>query len=93
MTVEYSKHLKVRLALRSIDHEVPELIFKESKEKYIDNETGHHVAVKKILLYGKERDVMIAYTKRGDSVKILTIHPLKTGQKENRVQAGRWRKV
>jgi hypothetical protein len=26
-------------------------------------------------------------------VKLLTIHPLKEGQKEKRVQSGRWRKI
>jgi hypothetical protein len=45
------------------------------------------------LLYGKERDVMIAYVYEEDFVKLLTIHPLKEGQKENRVRSGRWRRL
>jgi len=28
-----------------------------------------------------------------DYAKLLTIHPLKEGQKENRINSGRWRKI
>jgi hypothetical protein len=43
--------------------------------------------------YNKKRNVMVAFDYEGDFVKLLTIHPLKEGQKENRVRNGRWRKV
>jgi len=29
----------------------------------------------------------------GVDVRLLTIHPLKEGQKENRIQSGRWRRI
>jgi hypothetical protein len=44
-------------------------------------------------LYNRFREVMVAYVMEGDTVKLLTIHPLKDGQKENRVKSGRWRKI
>ena len=44
-------------------------------------------------LYNEIRDVMIAYVLEEDFVTLLTIHSLKTGQKENRVKSGRWRKI
>jgi hypothetical protein len=47
----------------------------------------------KVDLYNKSRDVMVAYAVKKDSVKLLTIHPLKEGQKANRVKSGRWRKI
>jgi len=47
----------------------------------------------KAALYDKERDIMVAYRQEDDDIKLLTIHPLKEGQKENRVQSGRWRKL
>jgi len=28
-----------------------------------------------------------------DFVKLLTIHPLKEGQKDNRIKSGRWRRI
>ncbi len=44
-------------------------------------------------LYNKKRNVMVAFDYEDDVVKLLTIHPLKDGQKENRISSGRWRKV
>ena len=44
-------------------------------------------------LYNKTREVMVAYLIEEDYAKLLTIHPLKEGQKENRVKTGRWRKI
>jgi len=44
-------------------------------------------------LYNKLREVMIAYVVEGAVARLLTIHPLKEGQKENRIKSGRWRKI
>jgi len=44
-------------------------------------------------LYNKNREVMVAYVMEEDCTRLLTIHPLKEGQKENRVNTGRWRKI
>ena len=56
-------------------------------------ETGHGIATMVVDLYGKSREVMVAYIVEGDCAKLLTIHPLKEGQKENRIVSGRWRKI
>ena len=93
MNIKYSKHIQMRLALRRIDQDLPRRIVEEASERYADSETGHSIAVGKAWLYEKERDVMVAYTLEGDDVKLLTIHPLQDGQKENRIKAGRWRKL
>jgi hypothetical protein len=79
--------------LRQIDHALPEIIFAESTERYYDVETGHLVAVKMVTLYDKERETMVAYVEESGEVRLLTIHPLKDGQKDNRVATGRWRKI
>lgn len=68
-------------------------IYKNAKERFIDTETGHTIAVMRAVIYDKERDIMVAYKHEGAGVKLLTIHPLKEGQKENRIQSGRWRKI
>lgn len=93
MKIIYSKHLANRLKLRNIEYNLPEKIFHQSKENFFDNETGHLIAITKTELYGKTREVMVAYVLEGNNVKLLTIHPLKEGQKENRVNTGRWRKL
>lgn len=91
MIIEHSQHIKLRLKLRGIDADMPEMIFREAQQHYEDIETGHLIAVKKHELYGKERDVMVAYRLEPGRVILLTIHPLKEGQVENRLDSKRWR--
>jgi hypothetical protein len=93
MKVEYSEHIKYRLKFREIDYDLPKIIFEQSEGKYFDAETGHFIAVKNVNLYNKNREVMVAYTFHGDYVTLLTIHPLKEGQRENRINIGRWRSI
>jgi len=93
MQVKYSKHLKTRLELRKIDYDLPQQIFEKAEERFLDTVTGHTIAVAKAVMYDKERDVMVAYNFEGGNVKLLTIHPLKEGQKDNRIKSGRWRKL
>jgi hypothetical protein len=91
--LNYTKHLENRLKLRKISHDLPQKIYVESKDRYYDEETGHYVAVMEVELYDKTREVMVAYAVESDTVYLLTVHPLKAGQKENRIQTGRWRKI
>lgn len=93
MQIKYSKHLEQRLSIRGIGYDLPRKIFVESRERYIDDETEHFIATMEIELYNKLREVMIAYVVEGDVARLLTIHPLKEGQKENRIKSGRWRKI
>ena len=91
MEVSYSEHIKNRLKFRKIDYELPKIIFEQSENKYFDTETGHFIAVMNTNLYNKNREVMVVYTFDGGYVTLLTIHPLKEGQKEKRINTGRWR--
>lgn len=93
MQIKYSRHIKIRLALRKIEYDLPKRIYENAEESFIDTDTGHTIAVMKAVIYGKERDIMVAYRCEDVDVKLLTIHPLKEGQKENRIQSGRWRKI
>ncbi len=93
MKVKYSKHIENRLAIRKIEYDLPKRIYENAEERFIDTDTGHTIAVMKAVIYGKERDIMVAYRYEDVDVKLLTIHPLKDGQKENRIQSGRGRKI
>jgi uncharacterized protein YaaW (UPF0174 family) len=93
LPVKYSKHLKQRLSLRKIDYDLPRKIYDQSQERFMDEETQHLIATMKVKLYNRLREVMIAYIVDQDVAKLLTIHPLKEGQKENRIMSGRWRKI
>ena len=90
MEVRYSKHLQIRLKLRGIDIEVPKRIYERAEERFLDRETGNQVAVQRVQLYGKEREVMIAYQKEEKPAIILTVHPLKKEQKQRKIASGRW---
>lgn len=89
MKAEYSKHLLQRLVLRKIDYELPRTIFEQSVEHYQDKETRHRIATMAADLYGESREVMVAYVIEDECAKLLTIHPLKEGQKESRIVSGR----
>ncbi|MBF0540925.1 MAG: hypothetical protein HQK91_05690 [Nitrospirae bacterium] len=93
MQIKYSKHIETRIAMRKINYDLPREIYNNAVERFIDSETGHIIAVIKTIIYDKERDVMVAYKYEDMDIKLLTIHPLKEGQKENRIQTGRWRKI
>jgi hypothetical protein len=93
MQIKYSQHIKNRLHLRKIEHDLPKRIFEESDERYFDEETGYLIATMMVKLYNNAREVMVAYVIEEDCAKLLTVHPLKEGQKENRVKTGRWRKI
>jgi len=93
LKITYSKHLEQRLSLRGIDYNLPKRVFLESHDKYIDLENGHFIAVMQVELYNKPREVMTAYVAEEDIARLLTIHPLKMGQKENRIKSGRWRRL
>jgi len=79
--------------LRKIEYDLPRIIFEQSEERYFDGKTGHIIAVMKVELYKKIREVMVAYIIEKNCGKLLTIHPSKEGQKENRIESGRWRKI
>lgn len=93
MKIKYSKHIETRIAMRKIEYGLPKRIYENAGERFTDTETGHTIAVMKTVIYGKERDIMVAYKHENVDIKLLTIHSLKEGQKENRVQSGRWRKI
>ena len=93
MKIKYSEHLKRRLAIRRIPEELPKIIFNDYDEKYFDCETENFVLVKKVKFLKRTRDMMIVYEEVAGKVEIITIHPLKIFQKENRIKTGRWKRI
>ena len=93
MEIRYAKHLQTRLELRHIDAGLPGYIFEKADERFKDRVTGHFIAVKTILIYDVQREVMVAYEEKDEIIILLTIHPLKKGQKYNRVSTGRWQRL
>lgn len=93
MKIIYTPHLRFRLKVRGISHQLPKKIFKEAKEHYYDNLSKHYLAVHKLRFNKKLREVVIAYDKKDEIIEIITIHPLKIYQKITRISSGRWRRI
>lgn len=90
MALHLSRHLRERMVLRAIPQGLPESIYREADGHFLDSGTGLLVAAKRLLFQGRERDMALIYTKSGDDVLLVTLHPLREGQRERRIQSGRW---
>ena len=82
-----------RMALRKIPYDLPGQIYEKAVDRFEDIETGYRIAVMEVEFYGRLREVMLAYALEEENAKLITIHPLKDGQKQNRITTGRWRKL
>lgn len=90
MTIEFADHLKRRLRLRKIPEEWPREIIEQANVYYWDRETEHWIASGRRLYEGREREFAVAFDWQADVIEVVSILPLKKGQKANRIQAGRW---
>jgi hypothetical protein len=90
MATRLSRHLRERMVLRAIPETLPEAVYREADSHFLDTQTGLLVAVKRLPFQGRERDMALSYTKKGDDILLVTIHPLQEGQRERRIQSGRW---
>lgn len=88
--VFYSEHLKYRLKVREIDPELPRQIYHLATEVVFDNATGNQAAIGIGIHAGREREIAVIFEDKADHVVLITIHPLKPGQKDKRIAAGRW---
>ena len=91
--VYYTSHLKLRMKFRNIPQDLPRRIYQESRERYYDSETSHYIAIKEMKFKGKLREMAITYTEISKQIEIITIHPLRTYQKHQRIKIGRWKRL
>lgn len=85
MEIIYSKHFLDRKKLRLIPDGLAENVLTQADEYYFDNETKCYIAVKNIKFQGKVRNVSLTFVISDNKIIIITLHPLKKGQKENRI--------
>jgi hypothetical protein len=88
--IVYADHLRLRLALRGIPEQLPQRIYLRAKEQFFDSETQHRVAVARARYAGKMREMAVSFENDGETVTLITVHPLKERQKLNRINARRW---
>jgi hypothetical protein len=90
MKIRLSQHFDERKKLRSIPDGLAEIVLRQADEYFENGISGWFIAVKRIVFQGKDRDVALTYTITGNEIVLITIHPLKEGQKDQRVENGRW---
>ena len=88
--IVYTDHLKTRIILREYNESLPLQIYEHSIERYIDSQTLHHIAVAEIMIRGEMRLITISYDDFPTHVEIVTIHPIKRNQINNRIKLRRW---
>ena len=88
--IRYSEHFRGQKEERGFPDGLAEAILQNPDGRYYDNRNGSLVAVKRVHFSGRERDIVVAYLRQGNSIILLTIHPLKPGQQRRRLESGRW---
>ncbi len=88
--IVYSGHLTAKMSLRHIPEELPRTIYEKTNEKYYDKVTKHNIALKEVRYKHKLREMAISYDETENEIIIITIHPIKSYQKINRIKTGRW---
>ena len=91
--IVYSSHLELRLKIREIPHSLPRNVYQNSREHYFDKETGKNIAIGKVRLKGKLREIIVVYEEWEDEIRLITTHPLKALQKVSRIRIGRWQRI
>jgi len=88
--IEYTVHLQTRLHLRYIPSDLPRYIYVHATERYYDHQEERMIAIADVKHRGKTRPMCIAYDEFDDHVEVVTIHPIRRSQIDNRRQTGRW---
>jgi hypothetical protein len=84
--INWSDYLRYRVTIRGFDLEKLEHIVRHSSERYLDTETGRHVAVGR---HG-EQLVMIPYEAERESITPVTVHAITRQQIRFRLTTGRF---
>ena len=85
-----TEHLKLRLKVRKIPENYPDLVYKKPEQKYYDAVERTFISIKKLKYNNRIRNMMIAYEEKDNKTEIITMHPISDEKIINRVIRGRW---
>jgi hypothetical protein len=77
--------------LRRIPKAVVKKVLETPLVRATDTLTGNMVAVGKAPYAGKTRLLVVAYDETVDSVRVITVHPIRASQYRMRLKNGRWK--
>ncbi len=89
----YTTHLLSRINIRRIPRGLPLQIYKNSDNYYFDIETNLFIAVKAVGRGKNKKKYALAFEVKNDTIFLITIHPIKKNQEENRIRSKRWQKI
>lgn len=90
MEVKYSDHLRFKMQVREIPEQMPERIYRESKQRYYNHHSLRRIAVMEVHHKQRRTWMMIAYDQTSDYAEIITLHPVTKDQIQERLRTGRW---
>lgn len=90
MKIRLTQHFVERQRLRNISDDLAQRVLREADAHYRDAITGWFVAVRHVQFQDKERDLALSYLHVENEILLITLHPLKRGQKERRIKSKRW---
>ena len=79
--------------MREIPYGLPKVVFERGEQRCYDMKEEVEIAILRASLYGRKREIMIAYRREKTYIVFITIHPLKKGQLKNRLASGRWKLI
>ena len=88
--IEYTEHLRIRLRHRHTPPDIPRHIYLHSTERYYDRQEERMIAIAEVEYRGEIRPMCIAYDEFEEHVEIVTVHPIRRSQVDNRRQTRRW---
>ncbi len=88
--LRYYGHYYQNLSERPYLQGLAEIVLRNPDATYYDNRSGHLVAIKRLFVMEKDRDVEVAYEIEGGITWVVNISLINEGQQRNRLQNGRW---
>lgn len=94
MTVEYSKHAKLKLRERGIGKSEIEKTIETPDYVFFDLDARTMVAIRKVEIGGEETSLVVPFIKTKNAVKIVTVYPFRNLEKELKNKEGaRWVRI
>ena len=88
--IHYGQRYEAKRVFHSIPEGVGEEVLQSPDARYYDEDSGHRIAVRRMLVLGAERDIVVAYDMAEGIPVLITVFPLKEGQQRNRRRNQRW---
>ncbi len=79
--------------MRGIPYELPRIVYIRARRRFHDVQSDLDIAVHRTEYCGKLRELALTYRSHPSHILLITIHPLKPNQLQNRIQSRRWQEI